>query len=50
MTARPFLASVRHEEAEGGLATMRRGQARDDEERAAALGAGGGERGEGEEL
>jgi hypothetical protein len=25
MTARPFLASVRHEEAEGGLVTMRRG-------------------------
>jgi hypothetical protein len=50
MTARPFLASVRHEEAEGGLATMRRGRAHDDEERATALGAGGGERGEGEEL
>jgi hypothetical protein len=25
MTVRPFLASTRHEEAEGGLTTMRRG-------------------------
>jgi hypothetical protein len=26
MTARPFLASARHEEAEGGLTMMRRGR------------------------